>query len=454
VDVEAMQHGSGYYAEMRLINYSEKGISFDRYLSALAKPSDSNLGCSSSWANRISARNNLRDESVSESHLYTDAMEKEDFLVLDRNQTVFSTLGDYSGGIARLRYAKRPTAGSGSSIDISEDYHGNFKSDVHLDSYGRGVSYARQASGTGFVSADMRQSSEHVKQRSYEHGSGSYRLGEFLTFGSTIYKDVLMNYTATHRSAGSFGVSYASKWSEGMSSADREYGSQIGADIRQGEYILKEALMDSSSLAMTSEFSGMGSVKVVAGKERTERWQLDETFLGSYKLDVTLGISRMPNYLCPHLNVTKKIVRSEGDRVHFRINITNDGNKTISSLEIIDHLPLGLAFISSSLRPEIDGQNVRWMLLSLPIGETRTIDLQARWDPAHPAFITAVEVVGYFGNQAITAEALCAFPCGHKCLQSEHELEVSGNAAGFRRPMETIALHGSRCQSERLSIGG
>lgn len=454
VDVEAMQHGSGYYAEMRLINYSEKGISFERHLSVLAKPSNSNQNCSSSWANRISARNNLRDESVSESHFYTDRMEKEDFLLLDRNQTVFSNLGDYSGGIARFRYAKHPTAGSDSTLDISEDYHGNFKSDVHLDSYGRDVSYARQASGAGFVSADMRQSSELVKQRSYEHGSGSYRLGDLLTFGSTIHKDVLMNYTASHQSAGSFGVSYASKWSEGMYSADREYGSQIGADIRQGDYIRKEGLMDSSSLAMMSEFSGMGSIEVAAGKERRESWQLDQVFLGSYKLDVTLGISRIPSYLCPHLNVTKRIVRSEGDIVHFRINITNDGNKTISSLEVIDRLPLGLAFINSSLRPEIDGQNVRWRLLSMPIGGVRTIDLQARWDPAHPAVINEVEAGGYFGNQTITAEAFCAFPCGHECLQSEHELNVSGNSAGFQggqwkpSPCMEVAANLSVCTLE------
>ncbi len=412
VDVDVMQHGSGYYEEERLINYSEGSIRFDRRLSALADP---NLTRFVQWADRTLARNNMRDESLSESHLYMDGMVREDFLLLDQNQTVYSSLGDYSAGVARLRYTKRPSGSGYSSMDISEDHHGSFKSKTHLDSYGRGAAYSRQTSGVGFVSSDMRQSDGRTEQRSYEHGSGSYGLEELLISSPVIYKNVNMNYTASGQSAGSMNLIYASKWDEGLSSSDSEFDSRIAAGIFQGDYILKEALMDSSSLAMTSEFSGMGSIKAASGKESADREQIDETFLGSFILDVSLGISRVPEHLCPHLNLTKRIVRLEGNRVLFRINITNDGNRTLAPLEITDRLPSGLTFINSSLRPEVDGQNILWRLLSLPIGETKTLDIQTRWDDSHPEVLNEVEALGYYGNQTITAKAGCAFPDLYRC---------------------------------------
>jgi uncharacterized repeat protein (TIGR01451 family) len=441
VDLDVMRHGSGCYNEVQLINYSERSISFERRLAALASPGLNLTHLthsiqSTKWAERTSVRNNFRNESLSESHLYTDAVEKEDFVLLDQNQTVYSSRGQYSAGVSRLRYAKRPSGRGDSSMDVSEDRHGSFKSEVHLDSYGRGATYARQSSGSGFVSADMRQSSSSAEQRSYEHGSGSYGLYEILTPGPTVYKDVKMNYTASRQTAGSLNVSYASKWSEGLSSSDGEFGSRISSGVLQGDYILKEALMDSSSLAMTSEFSGTGSLKASAGNEKAESKQVDETFMGSFSLDVSLGISRMPEYLCPHLNVTKRVAGLEGDRVLFRINITNDGNKTLAPLEIRDRLPDGLTFINSSLRPEVDGQNVLWRLLSLPIGGTRTIDLHARWNDSYPAVLNEVDAAGYYGNRSVTSKASCTFPGWHECPQDMRKAEGlkakgSKNAAVF-----------------------
>ncbi|MDM7913561.1 MAG: hypothetical protein QUS09_10735, partial [Methanotrichaceae archaeon] len=209
VDLDVMRHGSGYYDEVRLINYSERSISFDRWLTALVNSNLTHSTQFGQWAEMTSARNNFRDESLSESHLYTDSMEKEDFLLLDWNQTVYSSHGRYSAGITHLRYAKSPSGRGDSSMDISEDHHGSFESNVHLDSYGRGLTYARHASGDGFVSTDLRQSSGSAEQRSYEHGSGVYSLYELFTPGPSAYKNVKMNHTASGQSAGSLNVSYA-----------------------------------------------------------------------------------------------------------------------------------------------------------------------------------------------------------------------------------------------------
>lgn len=471
IDVEAVQHGMGDFEEVRLINYSERGISIDRRLSAFADRNGTLPG-QGQWADRAVAKNNMRCEAVSLSHFYSESIEKKDFLLMDQNQSVYSSLGDYSSGIARLSYTKRPSAGSDSSLDISEDYHGSFKSGVHLDSYGRGVEYDRQASGMGFVSSDMRYSDNRATQRSYEHGSGSYRLDELLAPGPVIYKNVDMNYKISNQSAGSLRTNYTSKWGEGLSSEDREFCSGVAASIIQGDHILKEALMDSTSLAMTSEFSGIGSIKasvrkevaegtnrteMTKSKERSEKIeekQLDETFIGSFSLDVTLGISRLPTYLCPHLNLTKRALGSKGDKVLFRINITNDGNKTLAPLEIVDRLPFSLVFINSSERPQIEGQNVRWRLLSLSIGETRTIDLQARWNESSPAVLNEAEAIGYNGHQTVKARAYCAFPGCYRCNQGESDAVVLEKAAGFQggswkpSPCMGIGANLSDCLSE------
>ncbi len=455
VEMESVQHGLGDFEEVRLINYSEKGMSIDRRLSAVADRTGTRLA---QWADRIVAKNEIRAESITLSHLYTDGIIKEDSLLLDQNQTVYSSLGDYSSGIARLRYAKHPSVGSDSSLDISEDYHGSFRSGVRLDSYGRGVEYDRHAAGTGFISSDMKYSDSKATQRSYEHGSGSYRLDELLTPGPAVYKNVEMNRNISNQSAGSFHVSYTSKWGEGMSSEDREFCTRLGATVSHADYIQKEALMGSASLAMTSEFSGTGSIKASTGKEdmegtnkseiskmndmsgKADGKQLDETFIGRFNLDVTLGMSRMPKYLSPHLNLTKRAVRSQGDKVLFRINITNDGNKTLAPLEIIDRLPYGLVFINSSERPKVDGQNVRWRLLSLSIGETRTIDLQAQWNESIPAILNEAEAVGYSGHQTVTARAFCAFPGCYRCNQGDSKAGVTGNAEEIQELQEIQGL--------------
>lgn len=435
VDLAATMHGSGCYEEERLINFSEKSISIDRHVNVSSNHADFGPALSSSWADRISAKNNLREESLAKSHLYTDGMQKDDFLLLDQNQTVFSSIGDYGGGIARFDYIKRSASGNDPFMEVAEDYRGGFKSEVHLDSYGRRVFYDRNAAGKGFVSADMRLSGERVKQRSYEHGSGSYRIDDLITSGSTIYKDVLVNSSigyAANQSYGSFSAIYGSMWAEGMFTEDMEYGSSIGTYIRQGDYIFKEALMDSASLSMTSRFSGRLSIESAAGKERARKWKLDEAFIGRYCLDLMLGIGRMPEYFYPHLNMTKRVVRLDGDRVLFRINVTNDGNKNIAPLVVTDDLPFGLTYVDSSMRPKINGQSVVWQILSLPMGETVTIDLQAGWNAARPAVINEANALGYYSNRTITAEAACAFPGGYFSPKIESGMQALANASGFQ----------------------
>jgi uncharacterized repeat protein (TIGR01451 family) len=409
IDMEAVLHGSGKFEEEQMINFSWRSISFDRHLSA-SVTSITNNTPSSRWADRVQARNGLRGETIYENSLYMKSMEKDNSLLLDLNQTVSSSQGDFLGGKMQISYIKRPSGRRNDSLEVYEDYHGSFTIKNHLDSYGQGTAYARQSSGLGFVSSDMRFSGGSVAQRSYEHGSGAYRLDELLATGPAIYKNVQMNYTASNQSAGSVHAAYASKWSEGQVSQNSEFGSKIGARTFYGDYIQKEALMDSSSLSMTGEFRGMGSIKAVReGSTKSE--QIEETFLGDFRLDVTLGISRMPNYLCPHLNLTKRVLGLEGKGVIFRINITNDGNKTLAPLEIVDHLPLGLSFINSSIRPDVDGQNISWHLLSLPIGTTQTIDLQASWDTSRPSVVNDAEAVGYYGDQKVNARASCHLPC-------------------------------------------
>jgi hypothetical protein len=64
------------------------------------------------------------------------------FLV-DPNQTVYKSTGDFYGGKAQIAYTKTKPRTiprlSDNCVDISEDYHGSFKVGQSLDYYDSGV---------------------------------------------------------------------------------------------------------------------------------------------------------------------------------------------------------------------------------------------------------------------------------------------------------------------------
>ena len=168
-------------------NNTNKSIRLDEQIfakhapTALSLSRNRNVNFNSLWFDRTCAKNYVKNEMVSENYLYMDLINKESSFLVDPNQTVYKSTGDFYGGTAQIAFTKiKPRTIPGLSdnyVDISENYHGSFKVGQSLDSYGVGVSYSKSAKGLGFVASDKRIDNT---QRSFETGSGDYQSDEMI----------------------------------------------------------------------------------------------------------------------------------------------------------------------------------------------------------------------------------------------------------------------------------
>lgn len=428
-DVESVEKGSGYYDQQQVIEYNRgKSLRLDKQIRASSSPvnislsiSNANLTIDSLWEDRTSAVNRARNEAVFEEYRYMSLLDRKASFLLDENQTVFSSASKFGEGLAETGYRRRSPGGIGdigdiggirgreNAMDISESYYGSFILGSHLDSYGLEAIYSRSSSGRGFVSSDKRSSGEGSSLRSYEHGSGFYESSETVASDPVIRKDILLSYAREGWSAGSLRAVYASKWNEGMSAESSRLRSIISERISYADGIQKEALMGSSSLMVSGEFAGAGSLEAAVGNRPEKEIVMEERFTGKYRLDASLSVNGLPKYLGPHLSIAKKALRPSGDMgediVLFRINVTNDGNKTLAPVEITDLLPENMTFINSSLRPVVRGRNMSWLMISLAPGDRRTIDLRVRLKGSVKN--NRVMAIGYYRGEIAKAESSC-----------------------------------------------
>ncbi len=416
-EIASVEHGSGYYEEDRIarLNSTNKSTSIEKEIFAARRPTTFSLpngrqiDYNSSWTDRTCAKNRVRSESVAENFRYVENIEKSSSFLLDENQTVYGSDSEFIGGMGHVGYLRLDPETGDELISIDEDYHGSFRVEESIDSYGKGVSYEKEAFGDGFVSADHRIGDS---QRSFEHGSGHYESEELIATG-TIYKDTRMVYVPNAQIAGGTVLNRSSRWHEGVSTRGDEH--LISERTSSADYIEMETVMDSSSISLLGEFEGRQDVKAVvqAGPHDGEKVVIDQTFLGRYKVATSIGIYKAPEYLEPHVNVTKDQIAAGEDAVLFRINVTNDGNKPLGPVVVADLLPPGLVFINSSLRPEVEGSQVTWTILSLPIGGKLTIDLWTGLLGSAAARRNVVTAVADYDGGAVTAEDSCvAIPPG------------------------------------------
>jgi uncharacterized repeat protein (TIGR01451 family) len=220
-----------------------------------------------------------------------------------------------------------------------------------------------------------------------------------------------MTYVPNNQTAGSFKVNYTSPWHEEMRTSDRTIGATISERITSARDIKKETKMQGSSMAILGEFNGTAEIKAVqqTNPKGKENLRVEQTFTGRYKLDTAISINKGPTYLKPHLNVTKKALKQDETTVLFRINVTNDGNKTLGPIYVTDVLPEGLTFINSSLRPDAAGNEVRWSLISLQIGGKQSITIRARINETASRFINRVNVSALYSGGVVNASAACGF---------------------------------------------
>jgi uncharacterized repeat protein (TIGR01451 family) len=198
---------------------------------------------------------------------------------------------------------------------------------------------------------------------------------------------------------------------------------------------------------MTDRFNGTDYLRIKQQNEST-KIGIEQVFIGDYRMDTTISFSQSMKYITPHINITKRVLSRDGNTVIYRINVTNDGNKTLEAVIIVDLLPERAIFISSTLKPELQDRIVSWSLLALPIGDVQTIDLKAWLEHVSPAAINRVKAFATYQNQTLTAEA-ASDP--YKTILTEeekNETEVGYTTGDWKVP-SCISLNLSVCDCEK-----
>ncbi len=390
--ISSLEHGSGYYKEdaKSSLHQENKSISLEKNLfakhrkTAFLLPGNRSLNYDSLWSDRTSVENRIMGDSLREKYLYADTLNQNSTFVADMNQTVYSSEADFVSGMAQISYEKRVPEERYAVQEIDENYHGSFRIEESVDSYGESVTFSKSGIGKGFVSSD-----KLVKglQRSYESGSGYYSSDEKSELGS-VDKYTKMQYAPVKIKAGSQNLSYANLWDEGLLTKDKEKGVLISKNIRYATSVDMESMMEKSTLSILGKFNGTLDIKM----ENGPRIGLDQSIIGSFQIDTAIGIHDMPRHLYPHVNISKTAVMLDEDTVLFLINVSNDGNKLLKPLNITDYLPEGCSFINSSIRAKTNGSMVNWTIPSLDIGRTLTIKMRAKIDGERVYYTNTVRV--------------------------------------------------------------
>ncbi|VVB65140.1 Uncharacterised protein [uncultured archaeon] len=168
--------------------------------------------------------------------------------------------------------------------------------------------------------------------------------------------------------------------------------------------------MGPSFLGTTGRFNGTEYLRArllkssnVNGSNATA--EVERSLIGNYRLDTTISISTLPKYIYPHLEITKRAVSNDGTYIVYMINVSNDGNKTLGPVEVVDVLPEGTSFYSSTMRPTVQGRIVSWSLLALTVGARETITLTVRLEFLSQDPVNRVKAVAQYENRTILAEA-------------------------------------------------
>ncbi len=414
--ISSLEHGSGYYKEesKSSLHQENKSIRLEKNLFAKYKktafllPGNRSLNYDSLWSDMTRVENRIMGDSLREKYLYADTLDQNSTYVADMNQTVYSSEADFSSGMAQIDYKKHVPEERDVVQEIDEYYHGSFRIEESVDSYGESVKFSKSGLGKGFVSSDKWVKGE---QKSYESGSGYYSSQEKSELGS-VDKYIKMQYAPVQLRGGSQNLSYANLWDEGLLTKDEEKGVLISKDIRYATSVDMEAMMEKSSLSILGKFNGTLDINM----ENGPRIGVDQRLIGSFQVDTAIGIHDMPRHLYPHVNISKTAAMLDEETVLFLINVSNDGNKLLKPLNITDYLPEGCSFINSSIRAKTNGSMVNWTIPSLDIGRTLTIKMRAKVDGERAYYTNTVRVRAVCKESIVEARNATTFEAYYQPL--------------------------------------
>jgi uncharacterized repeat protein (TIGR01451 family) len=303
---------------------------------------------------------------------------------------------------------------------MQEDYNGAFGMQEKVSEYGKNVQSNKSATGVGYVAVDKRI---RDTQRTYESGTGSYQVEEQIeTPTSYIYKDLKVgsrpsSFSFTPRVK----TSQDLLWSEGMVSKSSDTTLRGGSlfkgndsclvaktssntsctsggsrDNRTVSYI-SERYSGIESMNKTTEARGLNEMSTQAtfqgtadyrtfmtGPNKTAEIDNEERYVGSYNINRHVLMTGVSKYDVPHITLSK-----EGTTVNrwyngtnatiaiFTIHITNDGNRALAPIQVMDRFPPGTEYVYSSIKPSsLSKTQANWTLTHLGIGDNVDIELE------------------------------------------------------------------------------
>jgi len=412
----SQEHGSGYYQEVSRssLNNTIHDIKLKKELSSqhnavdLSLPRNRTVKLNSLWSDSNSVWTddlNVENSVIDESR-YMDSIEESLSYSVYGNNIMSSATGNYSGGIYHIGYRNKESESKDDAAYISESYHGSFETTHQLDAFKSSPTYKRESTGLGFVSSQIALGSD---RRTGEYGSGYYASSMSIQADST-EKNMTAKYSPVDGQAADAAIKYRTMWHESMYTRDAEKGSEILNEISSADYIQKDALMSTTYLSMTGKFNGTNYLKARSvadpGNSTREAFRLEQTLTGSYQMETTVGLAQSIKYSYPHLNLTKRVLKEDGNIFTYRIWVNNDGNVTLMPVVVVDLMPVGGSFVSSTLKPSsLKGRVISWTLQALPSGETQIIDIKLSIDSVSSAVVNWAQGVGKYLNRTVVSDA-------------------------------------------------
>ncbi|MHB8118327.1 MAG: SdrD B-like domain-containing protein, partial [Methanothrix sp.] len=417
------EHGSGEYRseEKATLQMENRSIGSKSTLQASYRPTsfslpgDRGLDYDSEISSLTWTRNRATEASTSQEFRYAKGLEMEQQLLLDKNETIMSIEAAVQGQ-AHLGVRKKDGRAVKPSpiFESSQDYAGTYRFNQSLQDYGSNVRLARSASGLGWAANDQRLKKS---QRSYEHGSGSYRSEELVsTAESYLAKDLDVSYDPQY----GYGKWKAGIWSKSPGQIF------LGQEITGAAFIQEETKASGlNDMSTNFRFQGKARLRAVSENSPSEV-DLDEEYVGQYSLQRKVHMGGVSRFDRPHLtlNKTGRLVPGTA-AADYTITVLNDGNAALGPVYVWDIFPAGTDYLGASLKPDrLQPGYANWSLLYLGIGQFVNINLRLNVTDPREELVNAVYASGGHNDEWVTAGNMSVMQFGWLgCCQPEMLVE-------------------------------
>jgi hypothetical protein len=219
-------------------------------------------------------------------------------------------------------------------------------------------------------------------------------------------------------------VNLSKKWKDGMwSKSDTlnpkgldspKPASFISEEVSQADYLNKNTVAKGlSEMKTEADFSGKARFYIVEieSNDSKNSVALYDEYMGRYRISRNIQIGGAARFDEPHLSIstTGKVATSGSTLIDYVITVTNDGNRALGPIYIIDLFPEYSEYVYSSLRPsELNRSYAQWTLINLGIGAVSTIELKLNMTEHADGLVNRVKATGGYNGQWIVAENFSA----------------------------------------------